>query len=72
MTFSAQELRAWAQLVAETHIESPGWWELATKMLIIGHLHGLEVACEHSRHKGDRKRIDGLIEDAKGAMAAAE
>lgn len=69
MTFTTQELRAWAaQIAQERFAEYAASWDYIEEALIIGHEHGLLVACDHSRHEGDRRRLDGLIKDAQKAL----
>lgn len=70
MTFSPKEFREWAQAIAATYVDAPAWCPLARQLLLVGYLKGLQEACDASRHKGDRKRIDNLIKDAKKGQAA--
>ena len=65
MTFTEKELRAWAAQIVQGELAAVPFLE---RLLILGHIHGIEVSLEHVSYKTDRKRLQNLLEDARKAV----
>lgn len=63
MTFTVNEIRAWARAEAAKHRRTS-----REKLLVIGYAFALKVACDHVKRKEDRNRIGNLTLDALAAL----
>lgn len=63
MTFSKLEIRAWARKTAAKHPRAG-----REKLLIIGYAFALQVVCDGTRRKEERRRIGNLMTDALEAL----
>lgn len=67
MTFTETELRAWIAKMARTPALADVF-RIVELALVIGHIHGVEVARDHCKNKFDRKRLQNLLDDARKAL----